>query len=207
MAERKDLTIEQGKTFSQVVRWETTPIVYKPITAITQAAPALITAASHGLKNGWRVAVVSVKGMTQINAKNDPPKDKDYHAVTIPVADGTNKIELNEINSALFKAYTSGGYLQYNTPHSLASYTARMSIKDKVGGTELLRLDTTLVAPQPRIALDDTEHTITLTISAADTAALAWTKGVYDLELVSAAGVVTAILSGTITVSKEVTTT
>lgn len=206
MADRKDLTIMQGKTFTQVVRWEELPIVYKAITAIAQTAPALITAAGHGLKNGWRAAVVSVKGMTGINA-GDPVKDKDYHPVTIPVADGTNKIELNDVNAAGFKPYTSGGYLQYNSPASLAGFTARMSIKDKVGGTELLRLDTTLVAPQPRIALDDTEHTITLTISAEDTAALTWTKGVYDLELVSAAGVVTAILYGSIAVSKEVTTT
>lgn len=206
MAKREDLTILQGKTFSQVVRWEEAPIIYKPISAITRAAPAQITATSHGLKDGWRVAVVSVKGMTQINAANNPPKDKDYHPVTVVGGSG-NTIELNDVNSSDFKAYTSGGYLQYNTPASLAGFTARMSIKDKVGGTELLRLDTTVVAPQPRIVLDDTNHTITLTITAADTAALTWTKGVYDLELVSASGVVTAILYGSVTVSKEVTTT
>ncbi|MBK8773003.1 MAG: hypothetical protein IPM06_21580 [Rhizobiales bacterium] len=57
-----------------------------------------------------------------------------------------------------------------------------MSIKDVVGGTELLRLDTT----NARIALDNAAKTIALTISAADTAAITWLEGVYDLELVSA---------------------
>jgi hypothetical protein len=205
MAKREDLTIVRGKTFSLEVRWEELPIVYKAITAIAQTAPALITATGHGLKNGWRVAVVSVKGMAAINA-GTPVKDKDYHAVTIPVADGANKVELNDVNAADFKPYTSGGYLQYNSPASLAGFAARMSIKDKVGGTELLRLDTTLVAPQPRIALDDDEHTITLTLSATETADITWTKGVYDLELVSALGVVTLIIYGAVAVGTEVTT-
>lgn len=63
-----------------------------------------------------------------------------------------------------------------------------------------------LGAANSRIAIDATAKTITLTISAADTAAIAWTKGVYDLEMVSPTGVVTAILSGKVTVTKEVTT-
>ena len=72
-----------------------------------------------------------------------------------------------------------------------------------MGGTELLRLDTT----NSRITIDTAGYTISLTIDATTTAGLAWTKGVYDLEVVSGSGVVTALLSGTITVSKEVTTT
>ena len=54
MAAKLDLSIIQGDTFSQIIRWETEPIVYSPITGITQAAPAVITATSHGVPNGWR---------------------------------------------------------------------------------------------------------------------------------------------------------
>ena len=32
----QDLTIKQGKTFSKVIRWESAPLVYKAITAITK---------------------------------------------------------------------------------------------------------------------------------------------------------------------------
>ena len=56
-----DLVIKQGKTFSKVLRWEAPPIIYKPITAITNAAPVRITSANHGIIDGWRVAIVSVK--------------------------------------------------------------------------------------------------------------------------------------------------
>ena len=194
-----DLIIEQGKTFGKTLRWETGPVVYKAITAITQAAPARITCPSHGLTTGWRVAVVSVKGMTQINASSTPPKAKDYTKATVV---DSNTIELNAVNAADYKAYTSGGYVQYNTPVDMTGYTARMAIKDKIGGTVLLSLTTV----NSRIVLDNTAKTIRLTISATDTAAITWTKGVYDLEMVSAGGEVTRLLSGAVTVQREVTT-
>lgn len=195
----ENLVILQGKTLSQIVLWETSPIVYKPITAITQGAPVRITSAGHGVPDGWNVAIVSVKGMKQINALTTPPKERDYYPATKVDA---NSIELNDVNSSDYSAYTSGGYIQYNTPASLVGYSARMSIKDKVGGTELLSLTTV----NNRIVLDSANFTIKLTLSATETAALTWTKGVYDLEMVSASGVVTAILTGAITVTKEVTT-
>lgn len=194
------LSIIKGKTFARVVRWEAPPIVYKAISNITQTAPAVVTCTGHGLPNGWRAAIVCVKGMTQINAETEPPKQKDYYAVTVIDA---NTLEFNTINAACFKPYTSGGYVQYNTPVDLNGYTARMSIKDKVGGTQLFRLDTT----NGRITLDNVNKTITLTISATDTAALTFKKGVYDLELEAANGYVTLILSGDIIVVDEVTTT
>ena len=209
-----NLTIIKGKTFSRVIRWAAAPYLYKPITAITQAAPASITSAGHGIPDGWQVAVVSVKGMTQINAiiPSSPAQFNDVsHKATVTDA---NTIAINDINSAGFSAYTSGGYIQLLTPVDLNGFTARMSIKDKIGGTELFRLDTTATAAvlpythaQPRIAIDNANKTITLTIHAEDTAVMPFTKGVYDLEMVSSTGVVDLLLSGNITVSSEVTTT
>lgn len=199
MATKHDIVIQQGKTFNQVVRWESTPIVYKPITGITQAAPAQITATGHGVPAGWRVAIVSVKGMLGINAKNTPPRSSEYHAATVVSA---NAISLNDVNSSDYSPYTSGGYVQYNTPVDMAGFAARMTIKDRVGGTVL----ETLTNANAKIVLDNTAKTITILLDAATTAAYTWVKGVYDLEMVSAGGVVTAILSGNVTVTKEVTT-
>jgi len=199
MAVSKDLTIQQGKTFALVLRWETEPIVYKAITAITQTAPARLTVTGHGAPDGWRVAVVSVKGMTEINAANTPPRSTDYTPVTVLDAD---TVELNEVNAAGFHAYTSGGYLQYNTPVDLTGYTARMAIKDKIGGTVLHSMTT----ENDGIALDNTKKTITLTVAATETDDFVWTRGVYDLEMVSPTGVVTALISGRVSISKEVTT-
>jgi hypothetical protein len=198
MAKKLDLEILQGDTFTRLVRWETPPFIYKPITGATQAAPVSITAIAHGVKNGWRVAVVSVKGMKALNASHGGTRDSDYHQATIPDVD---HVTLNKVNSADYDPYTSGGYLQYYTPVDMTSYTARMTIKDKIGGTILIAL----VSPTD-IVLDNTNHTITITIGAAVTAAFAWTKGTYDLELVSPTGVVTKLFKGNVTIKKEATT-
>lgn len=205
MATNKDLSILQGKTFSLVLRWETAPVVHKAITAVSLASGApRITATAHGLTDGWRSAVQRVLGMTPINAKNSPPKDKDYHQSTVIDA---NTIEFNDVspvdeNGDEWPAYVSGGFLIYNTPASLAGFTARMSIKDKVGGTLLHSLTT----ENAGIALDDVNKTITLTILPADTEDFVWKKGVYDLEMISGTGVVTLFMYGQIALTKEVTT-
>lgn len=201
-----DLTILQGKTFRQTFMWESKPIVRKPITAISLAGGSpVLSVTGHGVVNGQRVVVMGAKGMPQINCPNQTPRKSDYVEATVLDVD---TVELNSVNpyddsGRVWPAYTSGGFLQYNTLTSLAGFTARMSIKDRVGGTELFRLTT----ENARIVIDNVAMTILLTISATDTEALAFKKGVYDLEMVSATGVVTAISTGAITVSREVTTT
>lgn len=210
MATTQDLTIQQGKTFSLVVRWETEPVIRKPITAISLAAGApRLSVAAHGLTNDWRCYVTRAKGMTAINAQNNPPRSDDYHPATVIDA---NTVELNDIdpvdaNGREWPAYDTGGFLCWNTPVDLTGYTARMDIKDKVGGTVLATTDAALSPLDVLdIAIDTANKTITLSIEATDTDDFAWKTGVYDLEMVSATGKVTAILSGKVTVSKEVTT-
>jgi len=198
MAAKLNLSIRQGETFLRVIRWETPPFIYKPITAVTNAAPVAITSTAHGLKTGWRVAVVSVNGTEEINALYDPPRDNEFKQCTVVDA---NTVTLNTVNSSDFTAYTSGGYLQFYTPVDMTSYTARMMIKNKVGGT----IQLALVSPGD-IAIDNTNHTITLTITATATAAITWKTGVYDFEMVSPTGVVTTIYTGFVNVVKEVTT-
>lgn len=210
MADTKDLTIQQGKTFSLIVRWETEPVVRKPITGVslTSGAPRPIVV-GHGLPNGWRAYVTMVKGMPQLNAKNTPPRASDYNVCTSIDAD---TIEFNEVtpvddNGREWPAWTEGGFLNWNTPVDLTGYAARMKIKDKVGGTVLA---STELADGPLQVLDITisnvTKTITLSIAATDTDDFTWKTGVYDLEMVSSTGVVTTIMSGKAVVTKEVTT-
>lgn len=201
MAVIKDLTISQGRTFSLALRWETAPVIYKAITGISQTAPVRITVPAHGIPDGWRVAITNVKGMTAINADANKINDRDYHQATVIDA---NTIEINDINASGFKEYLSGGYVQFNTPVTLTGFTARMAIKDKVGGTGFLSLTT----ENAGISLDEARRVITLNITAAATALFTWKSGVYDLEMVSpdATPVVTALLSGKVSVTKEVTT-
>jgi hypothetical protein len=205
-AKKQNFTILQGETFQRIIRWETQPYIYKPISAITNSAPVSITSVGHGLVSGWRVAVVSVKGMSEINAKHSPPRESEFKAVTRTSPD---VITLNEVNSADFSPYISGGYLQFFTPVDLTGYSAQMDIKDRVGGTVLLTLGSdVLIDPKQRIVLDMINNTISLRIEAEDTESdvLMWTRGVYDLEMTSPTGAVTRVFTGNVAVSKEVTT-
>lgn len=209
MADTQDLLIQQGKTFSLVIRWEREPIVRKAITVISFATGApRLTVPAHGCPNGWRAAVVMVKGPTELNAKNNPLRSADFYTATVIDADTIEFNSLNPVdaNGRVWPDYQSGGFLVYNTPVALAGYTARMKIKDKVGGTVLA---STEVGDTPvnvlAIDINDTLKTITLSIPATATDDFAWTKGIYDLEMVSSGGVVTTILSGKVAVTKEVT--
>lgn len=210
MSDTKDLEISQGKTFSLSIRWETEPIVYKPIAAIslTSGAPRL-TVVGHGTPNGWRGAVTRAKGMTQINAKNTPPRSSDYVVATVidPDTIKLNSVSPCDAQGNEWPAYTSGGFWQYNTPVDLTGFTARMKIKDRVGGTVLASTEAG-DTPLNVLTIDilNASKTITLSIPATATDDFTWTKGVYDLEMVSPSGVVTAILSGKVSVTKEVTT-
>ena len=204
-AVKKDFEILIGSTWGYVIRWGTTPIVRKPITNIdlSLGAPRL-SVSSHGLFEGWGVAVYGVKSPRQINAVNNPPEGGDYHSATVI---DTGTIELNDVtpvdeSGQEWPAYTSGGFIQYDTPVDLTGYTARMSIKDKIGGAVLHSLTT----ENGGIVIDPAAKTILLSIPAATTEDFTWSRGVYDLEMVSPAGKVTRIISGRIALSREVTT-
>lgn len=194
-----NLSITRGSSFKKVLRWETGAFAYKTITAVPSLAPLRLTVPGHELPSGWRFAVQSVKGMTQLNAVKSPPADSDYYkGISI---DG-DTIEVNSVNAMDFGTYTTGGVVLYKKPMDFNGYTARMTIKDKIGGTELLSLTT----ENNRIELLPITKTIELLISAADTELITFSKGVYDLELVSSSGEVTKLLTGSIKVIGEVTT-
>lgn len=195
-----DILIHQGKAFDLALRWETDPLIYKAITAIANSAPCRLTVPSHGLPPAWRAAVVGAKGMTNLNAAKNPPDVRDYYDV-ITVDNDT--VEINSKHALDWKAHTANtGSLVYRTPFDLTGYTARMSIKDRIGGTELVSLTT----ENGRISLDVSGSVVLLSLDATDTAAFTWTAGVYDLELVPPTSKVAALARGVVTVEKEVTT-
>jgi hypothetical protein len=187
----KDFCVGAGETFQPVLRWGSSTLTSKPITGISQAAPAVVTAVGHGVVAGWQVAVVSAKGMTQINAARFPPAGNDWHPAAILTAD---TLQLADVNSADYTAYSSGGFLVYNTPVDLTGMTARMVIRDAPGSATILATLTEIAG----ITLDNTAKTIKPVLA---TAALTWTLGYYDLELTDTLGVVTQLLTGTISIS------
>lgn len=85
---------------------------------------------------------------------------------------------------------------------NVTGYTARMKIKESKTSTATL---ISLTTENGRISLGGSAGTVTLSISAADTAALDFDTGVYDLELVGGGGTVTRLVEGVVYFSKEVT--
>jgi hypothetical protein len=85
---------------------------------------------------------------------------------------------------------------------NLTGYTARMQVRATLESASTL---VELTTANSRIALGGAAGTITLTISATDTAGLTAGRGVYDLELVSGSGIVTRLLQGVATISRNVT--
>lgn len=88
------------------------------------------------------------------------------------------------------------------SPVNLTNYTARMQARTShISGTVVLDMTTA----NSKIALGGAAGTITLSLSAADTAAITAQSLSYDLELVSAGGVVTRLVEGQIVLTPEVT--
>ncbi len=184
-----DLHIVQGATLRDTLRLMQPRLEYRPITAIS-GSPLLLTV-DHGLPGNWLAWVEGVTGMQGVNrSQRERP-----HRVTV-VDPGT--LEINALSA--FGLNPSGGQLIYKPPVDLAGATVRMQIRAQIGGAVLLELTTAnggLAITGP--------GTITRTISAAQTAALTWTDGVYDLEVEYADGTVQRYLQGAVTVSREVT--
>jgi len=89
---------------------------------------------------------------------------------------------------------------------NIAGYTIRMMARNDYGdATPVITLST--VTPPGGIAIvgDGSAGQFTITMTAATTAGYNFSILKYDLEAVSGAGVVTRLLEGTITLSKEVT--
>lgn len=197
------LIVRQGETFTHVIMWATDEIVYKPITAVPSVAPLRLTVPSHELVTDVPVAVTAVKGMAELNAEIDEDGSVDDASYMPATRIDQDTIELNGINAAGFKSYVSGGYIQYMKPVDLGSYTkARMTIRDRVGGTALMEL----TSDDGDIVINDTTKKITVTISDEDTAAITWKRGVYDIEIESDDGSVIRLDWGTVEVSREITT-
>ena len=185
--------IYQGSTFQEVIRWESSTPVYVPITNVTQAAPCVVTAPTHGIPVGWRFQITNLGGMVELNSTEN------HQIASVVTAD---TITMNAVNSLGYKAYTAGGVVVYNTPIDLTGYTARMQIRAKI--TDTLPIDEYNTV-NGKIQIDTVGKSIILLVDATTTAAYTFSTGVYSLEMISPTGVVTQLTSGTISLIKEVT--
>lgn len=190
--EQKDFSVGAGETFAPVIRWGSKTLASAAITAISQSTPVVITAPNHGVVEGWPVAVVGVSGMVQMNASRYPPVAGDFDLAHVI---DENTLSLNDVSSALYLAYLSGGAVVYNTPMPLAGIQATMTFWDVAtrNDTPLITLTT-----GAGITIDDVALSV---IPELQTAGLAWTTAYYNLDFLDTTGAVTRILTGTLTLT------
>lgn len=183
--------VYQGSTFREVFRWESSTKSYAPITNITKTAPVVITSPNHPIPQGWRVKVVGVGGMKEINNSDE------YR-----IADGTttSTVTISEINAINYTAYTSGGVLEYNTPVDLTGFTGHMQIREKLDSATTIA---SLTSEAGNIVFG-ADKTIMLTIPATVTQTFNFNTAVYSLELIKVNEIFT-FATGNITLIKEVT--
>lgn len=188
---RQDFCVGAGATFHPVIRWGTDVLVSVPITGISQTAPTVVTAAGHGAPDGWEAAVVSAKGLYQINATRYPPQGPDWRALSVIDMD---TVSLVNTNTADATPYLAGGFLVYSTPGLLAGMTGSMTFYDNPSktGVPLLALTS-----GNGLVLDLGDKTINPLI---DTSLVLWTTAYYWLDVTDADGVVTEVLEGTLTI-------
>lgn len=112
------------------------------------------------------------------------------------------KLALTMYQGATFKRIIR---LTDSTPTAidLTGATVRMHVRSTISDADTL---IELTEANGRATVTDAENgEVTLLISATDTAALSFSKAVYDLEIEYHDGTVDRVLAGTVTLSKEVT--
>ena len=193
-----DIQIRRGRTFSQAYLYASDKLVYKPITAMTSQAPVRLTVPSHGIPDQWPVMVSGVKNPYQLNTR-----ECEYRVATVV---STDTLELNDVNALDWKAFSPvSGVVVYNEPAPLTAWEARAQMRDRVGGSLLFTWSSNPSSnPDGLITIDGA--TLTLTIDAVKTAAIAWHSAVYDIEVELNGEVRTIIAPSSVEVVGEVTT-
>lgn len=90
-----------------------------------------------------------------------------------------------------------------NAPVNLTGYTARMQVRQTHKTPDPPAL--TLTTENGGITLGGATGTVSIVAAATSTDDITFKRGVYDLELISASGIVTRLIEGVVTVTPEVT--
>ena len=194
---RINYKVYQGSSFEEVFLWESATKAYATINTITNSAPCVVTVNTGELTPPphWRVRITGVSGLKEINLATE---DSYYLSTTI----ASNQITINEINSANYGTYTSGGILAWNAPVPLVNLTAKMQIRENLDGALILELNTT----NGGIVIDTAAHTIAVKMTSTQTTAFSFSTAIYSLELTNTlSNKVTTFLTGNLSLVREVT--
>lgn len=177
----RKIQIAGGQTFTDTAVWCEPPYVFKTISAVTLAWPAVVTAASHGIPAGIVIPiwVKNARGLTAINTTEDAPLFAERLTA--------DTLRLLNFNTGGQSAYVANSAtLAYQAPRVLTGYTARGPFrKGSVTGT---------VLATPTYTITEALGKIVLSMTPAQTRALlaggtSPTSGIAHIELVSGSDV------------------
>lgn len=198
-----DLTIPRGKTFEYAFLYgdEGSPI-YKSIAAVLSKVPLTLEVPGHGVPDGWPVQIECVRSPWELNTAS---RQQDFDLARVVDAD---TLAIVGLSGSCWRDYRGEGVLNYLAPMDLTACHARATVRDRVGGDVLFRWDSSPdVERDGPIEIDVAGCQVVLLLDAATSAALPWSRGVYEVELIDATGRVHAVTAiSRITVTKEVTT-
>jgi hypothetical protein len=199
MAEEIEITVTRGKTFECGMLYAESRMLYATLSAISNVAPVRVTATGHGIPDGWPVTVSGIKAPAELNTAADAPL-----VVTVVDAD---TLEFNELNAATWRGLSGTGVIAFRAPFDLTGCQARAQVRSKVGGDLLFSWHSDAgQVPDGVIELSVVTSQIILKMTAAVTAALTWSKGVFDVELITPGGSVLPVTGiSKISVAGEVT--
>lgn len=198
-----ELKISQGKTLNIDLLYAEETLVYRPLTAISNLAPARFTVPSHGIPDTWPVRIESAKAPGEILTA--PGQWKVATKVDV------DTIELNDLNLLAAKAFVGPAVLIYKAPGDLTGIKVRMQIRTAaaaVAGSVVL-LDASsdpADGADGTITVDIPNSAIHIVFPDEITAAITWLKAVYDVEATLPDGTVVGLIAPSkVTLEQEVT--
>lgn len=174
-----NLCIQQGKTLEFALQYAEDRFTYRDIAAVPSLAPVRLSVPSHGIPDGWPVTIQCVKRPAEMNG--------DHIATVID----DNTIEINDLVGACWRhQWAAGGHVRFAVPQDITDWSARATFRRRIGDTSaVLTLDSNPAnSPDGLIIVDPAEHSFTLQLTDAVTAALKPMCGVWDAEAVDPDG-------------------
>ncbi len=192
-----NLEIAQGALFEKVIQWMGDPVLTRPMTAVAvRGQPCRLTVPAHGLPPDWLVAAPGLGSCCGCSSTGALA----YVRATVIDA---NTIELPSVNCGALADYvTDLGLLYYRSPRSLVGWEPTLQVRDDRDPDATLLYEFTV--GNGRIVVDTANYQIRLGLTVAETEAITWTEGFYDMRLVNGPTAY-RVLEGQISVSPQVT--
>ncbi len=180
-----ELCILQGKTLEFALQYAEDHFTYCDIVAVPSLVPVQLSVPSHGIPDGWPVTIQCVRRPDELNG--------DYLATVID----DDTIEINDLVGSCWRhQWSAGGHVRYPTPQDITGWSARATLRRRVGDDSAVLTFHSDPAQNPDglIIVDPAEHSFTLKLDEAAAKQLQPMVGVWDAEVIDPAGNVFALV-------------